>query len=149
MPQCPNNKKFEWIEGNPKPKEKYIQPDLMLEREDGNYDICDLKTVIASKKRITKGQHCRRRFIDYVEEGIAQLANYDDYFRFKKNADWAWSEYKVKVNSPRLILIVGNYENASRAEIEEAIRRLKSNYQIIDYDTFNALFLGRSREKLQ
>jgi hypothetical protein len=143
------NKEFEWIEGNPNPEEKYIQPDLLLKREDGNYDICDLKTAITCKKRITKGQHRRRRFIDYVEEGIAQLANYEEYFSFKKNADWAWSKYKVRVDNPRLILVVGNYENAPRAEIEEAIRKLKPNYQIIDYDTLNALFLGKGRVTAQ
>lgn len=143
------NKEFEWVEGNPNTKEKSIQPDLMLEREDGNYDICDLKTAITRKESITKGQHRRRRFIDYVEEGTAQLVNYEEYFKFKKNADWAWSRYKVKVNNPRLILIVGNYENAPRAEIEEATRKLKPNYQIIDYDTLNAFFLQKSRAKPQ
>jgi hypothetical protein len=139
------NAKFEWVEGNPDLEEKYIQPDLMLERENGNFDICDLKTAITYKKAITKGQHRRRRFIDYVEEGIAQLANYEEYFSFKKNADRAWSKYKVRVDNPRLILVVGNYENAPRAEIEEAIRKLKPNYQIIDYDTLNALFLGKGQ----
>ncbi len=143
------NKEFEWVEGNPDPKEKSIQPDLMLEREDGNYDICDLKTAIMSKESITKGQHRRRRFIDYVDEGTAQLANYEEYFKFKKNADWAWSRYKVKVNNPRLILIVGNYENTPRAEIEEATRKLKTNYRIIDYDTLNAFFLKKGRVKSQ
>jgi hypothetical protein len=143
------NAKFEWVEGNPNLKEKYIQPDLMLKRDNGNFDICDLKTAITYRKAITKGQHRRRRFIDYVEEGIAQLANYEEYFSFRKNADWAWSKYNVRVDNPRLILVVGNYENAPRAEIEEAIRKLKPNYQIIDYDTLNALFLGKSQVPAQ
>jgi hypothetical protein len=143
------NKKFEWVEGNPNPEEKSIQPDLMLEREDGSYDICDLKTAIMRKARITKGQHRRRRFIDYVDEGTGQLANYAEYFKFKKNAEWAWSRYKVRVDNPRLILIVGNYENAPREEIEEASRKLRPNYQIIDYDTLNAFFLQKSQAKPQ
>ena len=78
------NKKFKWIEGNPNPEEKSIQPDLMLEREDGSYDICDLKTALIHKSSITKGQHRRRQFINYVDEGTAQLANYAEYFKFKK-----------------------------------------------------------------
>lgn len=141
---CLYNKKFKWIEGNPDPEEEYIQPDLMLEREDGFFDICDLKTAALDKQRVTKGRHRRRRFIDYVEEGVAQLANYEEYFRFKRNAEWSWSKHKVKVNNPNLILVVGSYENASKAEINEATRKLKPNYQIIDYDTLNSLFLRRT-----
>jgi len=138
------NKKFKWIEGNPNPNEKYIQPDLMLRRQDGFFDICDLKTAMLNKQRITKGRHSRRRFIDRVEEGLAQLANYEEYFEFRRNAEWALSKYKVKINNPNLILVVGSYENASKDEINEANRKLKPNYQIIDYDTLNSLFLKRS-----
>lgn len=138
------NKKFDWIEGNPNPDEKSIQPDLLLKKTDGTYDICDLKTALIEKSKITKGKHRRRQFIHYVDQGTSQLANYAEYFTFKKNADWAWSKYKVKVNNPRLILIVGNYENTNRDEVNEASRKLKSNYEIIDYDTLNALFLSSS-----
>jgi hypothetical protein len=132
---------FDWIEGNPDPTEKSIQPDLLLEKESGFYDICDLKTAALDKIRITKGGHRRRRFIDYVEEGIAQLANYQDYFNFEKNAKHAESEHGVKVDNPDLYLVVGSYENSTKDEIEEASRRLKPNYYVIDYDTLNALFL--------
>lgn len=97
-----------------------------------------------NKQRITKGRHSRRRFIDCVEEGLAQLANYEEYFKFRRNVEWALSKYKVKINNPNLILVVGSYENASKDEINEATRRLKPNYQIIDYDTLNSLFLKRS-----
>jgi hypothetical protein len=46
---------MEWIEGNEKyPEEKSINPDLMIEREDGFFDIVDLKTVIDKSKSITK-----------------------------------------------------------------------------------------------
>lgn len=142
------NARFQWIEGNPNPDEKYIQPDLMLRRADGFFDICDLKTALLDRRRITKGSHCRRRFIDNVDEGIAQLANYEDYFKFRLNAEWAWSKHKVKIKDPNMILIVGSYENASKAEIDEATRKLRPNYQIIDYDTLNALFMKRSQARL-
>ncbi len=39
----------------------------------------------------------------------------------KNNAhDYSWSGYKVNVHHAKLILIVGSYENASAAEVEEA-----------------------------
>lgn len=133
-------KKFEWQEGNTNPNEESIIPDFMLKREDGYCDICDLKTPCFDKD-ITKGKHKRRRFIDYIDEGLSQLANYEDYFKFQKNKEFAKSKYNIEVLDPRLILIVGNYENATEDEIREASRKLKSNYLIIDYDTLNTLFL--------
>lgn len=133
---------FNWIEGNVDTTEKSINPDLMLERNDGFFDICDLKTAALDKIRITKGKRRRRQFIDLVDNGIAQLANYDDYFKYKKNKEYAQSKYNVKVNNPTLYLIVGSYENANKVEIEEAKRALKPQYRIIDYDTLNTKFLN-------
>lgn len=138
---CMYGPEFQWIEGNPNKNEKSIIPDLMFERFDGRFDIGDLKTALLDKNQITKGGHKRRRFIDYVEEGIAQLANYEEYFKFEKNNEFARIHHNVMVTDPNLFLIVGNYENAKKEEIEEAARRLKPNFKIIDYDTLNALFL--------
>lgn len=134
---------LEWKEGNSNLDEKYIQPDLLLKLANDNWDICDLKKPLLERARIVKGQHSRRRFIDYVEEGIAQLANYEDYFKFKKNADYARNKYRVSVSNPKLILIIGNYENVEPSEIKEAERMLKPNYAIIDYDSLNTSFLLR------
>ncbi|CAH0289527.1 Shedu anti-phage system protein SduA domain-containing protein [Peribacillus frigoritolerans] len=136
-------KELEWVEGNPNLEEKFINPDILIEREDGYFNICDLKLPKLDRKNLTKGKHKRRRFVDDVQEGIAQLANYEEYFHFDKNKEFAKSKYNVEVQSPELILIVGNYENLRAEEVREAARSVKSNYRIIDYDTLNALFLNK------
>jgi hypothetical protein len=118
----------------------------MLRRADGHYDICDLKTAALDRPRLTKGKHRRRRFIDYVYEGVAQLANYEDYFSYEMNRQFARSLYCVEVENPALILIVGTFDNASVDEIQEASRQLRPNYRIIDYDTVNALFVKPTRD---
>jgi hypothetical protein len=74
-----------WIESAASHTESAINPDLIVERKDGGYDIYDLKTAALDRASLTKGPRSRRRFIDYVEEGIAQLANYREYFAFEKN----------------------------------------------------------------
>lgn len=132
---------FPWLEANSSNTDKFINPDLMIEREDGYYDIYDLKTAVLDKENITKGQRRRRRFIDYVEEGVAQLANYAEYFTFSKNCEYALKRYKIKVKNPNLILVVGNYDNVNKTEVEEACRRLNSNISIIDYDSLLQMFL--------
>ena len=132
---------LKWQEGNPDPKEIAINPDLFVQRPDGYYDIYDLKTALLNKKDITKGKRARRRFLDYVTEGVAQLANYAEYFEFSKNKDHAFEKYQIIVNEPRLILVVGNSENVQRKQIDEACRMLK-NFELIDYDTVLHLYLN-------
>lgn len=132
---------LKWKEKLPENTDTAINPDLMIEREDGFYDIYDLKTALLNKNSLTKGERRRRRFIDYVEEGIAQLANYKEYFTYPNNSEYALNKYGIKVNQPNVVLVVGNFDNANKTEIEEASRRLK-DISIIDYDTFLQLFLN-------
>lgn len=133
---------LKWIEKLPENTDEAINPDLMIEREDGFYDIYDLKTALLNKTSLTKGNRNRRRFIDYVEEGVAQLANYEEYFEYSENCKHALNKYEIKVKQPNLVLVVGNFDNVNKIEIEEASRKLK-NITIIDYDSFLQLFLSR------
>lgn len=132
-----------WKEGNPNPNEQAINPDLLVEGPNGLYDIYDLKTALLSNPSLTKGQRRRRRFIDVVADGVAQLANYKEYFEYQKNRDYAFERYGIRISRPKLVLIVGNYENFRPHEVEEAKRMLK-DIEIIDYDTLLSLFLARA-----
>jgi len=135
--------RFRWFEGNPNPSETYIQPDFILKSCETNYwDICDLKKPLFNRRKITKGEHSRRRFIDDVNEGIAQLANYEQYFSFSANANYARERYSVEVKSPKLILIIGNFDNYELEEVKEASRSINENFSIIDYDSLNILYLA-------
>lgn len=130
-----------WIEGSPENNDREINPDLLVQRGDGFYDIYDLKTAALDKKKITKGEKCRRRFIDYIQEGAAQLANYRDYFSYRKNSDYAKEKFNVQVSNPNLVLVVGNYDNVDEVKVQEACRQY-DNITIIDYDTLTQFFLS-------
>lgn len=119
-------------------------PDLMTEREDGFFDIADLKTIADESKSVTIGAHKRRTFTYYVNKGIAQLSNYKEYFKYKKNRDYAFSKYKIKINKPKLYLVVGSYDNVNDEEVKEACRFYIEDLVIIDYDTLNSLYLDHS-----
>jgi hypothetical protein len=134
-----------WIESAGAHTESAINPDLILEREDERYDVYDLKTAALDRASLTKGPRSRRRFIDYVEEGIAQLANYGEYFAFAKNREYAQAKYNISVEHPQLTLVVGSFENANPEEITEASRKLK-HITLIDYDTLTQLFLAAPGE---
>jgi hypothetical protein len=99
-----------------------------------------LKLPLLAKPNITKGGRSRRRFIDSVEEGVAQLAHYADYFSHEDNKRYAFERYGITVNNPLLGLIVGNEENVTKAQVDEACRRLRS-FELIDYDTLLQLYI--------
>lgn len=132
---------LEWIEHDGTCNDVAINPDLLIRREDGFYDIYDLKTAALAKKNITQGDRKRRRFISYVEEGVAQLANYKEYFTYPKNSEHAYKRYGISIKEPKLVLVVGSWDNSSLDEVNQARRRYPS-IEIIDYDTFCHLFIG-------
>jgi hypothetical protein len=131
---------LEWQEGQVDGSEKAINPDLMIKRSDGFFDIYDLKRPLLERSTLTKGKRQRRRFIDYVEEGVAQLAHYQEYFMYERNRQYAYEKYGIEVSEPRSVLVVGNYENINQEQVDEACRRLKS-FELIDYDTMLQLYL--------
>jgi len=132
---------LKWIQHDGSVEDVAINPDLMVRREDGFYDIYDLKTALLSKPSITKGGRARRRFIDYVEEGISQLANYREYFEYTMNANHANEKYGIQVSAPRLVLVVGSFENSYPAQITQACRK-HPDIQVIDFDTLCQMYIG-------
>ena len=132
---------LEWVEHDGTCDDIAINPDLLIKREDGFFDIYDLKTAALAKLNVTKGGRKRRRFIDYVEEGVAQLVNYKEYFDYPKNADYAKNKYGIEINEPKLVLVVGNWENSLPEEVNQARRRYPY-IEVIDYDTFCHMFIG-------
>lgn len=124
---------LEWIEGQPE-EEKFIRPDFFIQRPDGFFDIVDLKLALIERKKITKKERKRRDFVHDVRDGIAQLANYHEYFNFDKNRFYAKERFGISVKDPNLFLLVGNVENFEETEVQEALRSSKTNYHIISYD---------------
>jgi len=131
---------LEWIEGPERNEDDAINPDMLVQRPDHDWDIYDLKTALLDRTTVTKGGRRRRRFVDKVEEGVAQLANYREYFTYPANQARAVEKYDAQVTDPRLVLVVGSLENVREQEVREASRRLK-DITLIDFDTLMQLFL--------
>ena len=135
---------LKWIDKTDDNLDQFINPDALLKRADGNYDICDFKKGLLKRKKVTRGERNRRRFIDDVDEGLAQLDNYEEYFSYQKNKDYAKSKYGVNVDCPKKILIIGNIENTIHIEVEQALRG-RSNTFVIDYDLLISYYYNSLR----
>lgn len=132
---------LKWLEKTTDNTDSFINPDALLQRIDSYYDICDFKKGLMKRKSLTKGERRRRRFIDEVNEGLAQLDNYEEYFKFEKNAQHALERYSVEVNIPKKILIIGNIENINQDEVEQALRG-RDNTLVFDYDSLISGYMG-------
>lgn len=131
-----------WREGNDDSGEQYIQPDIIIRRYDGIWQIIDLRLPLITRTSITKGAHKRRRFIDDAYEGISQLANYAQYFEFPANREAAEQILgTMPESSPATVLIVGNVENVREAEVLQA-KRSHSEVEIMSFDTLANLISG-------
>lgn len=131
---------LEWLEGNPDPEEQAVQPDFLLIDSDGQAHICEVKLPLLERQSLTAGKHKRRRFVNPVVDGLAQLANYQEYFSIQSHRDLLTEKYGVNIENPRSILIVGSEENFDAEEARQA-KRMLGAVEVFDYDTVRALYL--------
>lgn len=135
-----SQKRLKWIEKSHADDPDESIPDYLMLREDGYYDILDLKTSALNYESLVVGGKKRTRFNAYVSDLIAQLVVYERYFESNLNSQWAKEEYGIEVNNPRLVGIVGNYDNFEKEEISLALRQYKDSIIILSYaDLINLL----------
>lgn len=135
-----SQKSLKWIEKIHADDPDESIPDYLMLREDGYYDILDLKTSALKYESLVVGGKKRTRFNAYVSDLIAQLVVYERYFEGDLNSQWAKEEYGIEVSNPRLVGIVGNYDNFEKEEISLALRQYKDNIIILSYnDLINLL----------
>lgn len=139
--------KLKWVV---REKDDPIQsvPDYLMKNENGKYDILDLKTGAIKFSSLTKGKKLkgggfiRVRFIDYVSELISQLKDYERYFSYPENREWALKNEKIQIEpgTLRLIGVIGNYNNFDDVRINKALSSYEKNITIISYSHLVDLF---------
>lgn len=134
---------FRWQVTSPDPDEEGIRPDIVLGHPDGSCSVVDLKLPLLDRAKITRSDRRRRRFVDSVEDGIAQLAHYREFFEVPEHQALVRAEHGLEIAGARYALVVGNYENTTPEEVAEASRRLGS-FDLLDYDTLLQLYVASS-----
>jgi hypothetical protein len=137
-----SQKRLKWIEKSEKDPDESI-PDFLMEREDGYYDILDIKkgaikyNSITQSKKSGKNGRIRVRFIDYASELVAQLKDYERYFLSKDNSEHAYKEHGIKIKNLKLIGIIGNYNNFNRSDVDLSLD--KENVIFVSYNEIRNL----------
>jgi hypothetical protein len=132
---------IEWQVPSPDPDEIALSPDLLMQKEDGSWAVWDLKLPLLRRTDATVGPRKRRRFVHSIEDGIAQLAHYKEFFEITQNRIKLREMNGVELGTPSYGLVVGTYENMDKTKIAEASRRLQ-NFELIDYDSLLQLYLA-------
>ena len=113
-------------------KDSYI-PDFILEREDGLYEVCDIKLP---NEKIIKYKKNRDEFYAKIGTDFAgQLRNYSNYFDDSKNRKYILEKYGLNINkAPQKILIVGRNKNIDRFLLHEILTSRGHEFALITYD---------------
>jgi hypothetical protein len=132
---------LEWLEGGSSvtPDNNPIRPDYFMEREDGFFDILDLKQALLKQSITVKAKPRGIRFNRYVSNLIAQLMDYRRYFDSKTNREWAYSNHGIKVNNPLLIGVVGNFDTYKEGKVDLALEPYRDNIVIHSYQNIVSL----------
>jgi hypothetical protein len=124
---------------------EYIEPDFIAYNEIRNqWEIVDLKLPkrsiqLSSRKR-------RKRFKSEIEDYIAQVQEYSEYFNENSHRKHVKSEHDVEIPSnPPVVLVMGS--SLDQEELNSQLDRYAHDISIIQYDTILALLKKEFEEK--
>ncbi len=106
-------------------------PDFFLQRVTDDYwDILDIKLP---QKPILAGSRDRRRFAAEVNDAIAQVRQYREYFEDPRNREKLRSEHGILVHKPKTMVLIGASSETDREELSR-IRAQQPDVAIMAYD---------------
>ncbi|WP_130285982.1 hypothetical protein [Aquimarina brevivitae] len=119
-------------------EKQFLTPDFMMEKEDGTYDILDLKLGLLSAN-FAFGDWTNSYFSSYAQKLLGQLAGYRRYFSNPENATWAKDNLGIVVDKPKLIGIAGNHNNFDREIVNTALEGNIDDFNLISYNELTDL----------
>ena len=98
-----------------------LMPDFLLERVNDGY--CDILDIKLPDKKIIVGSKDRRRFSKNIEEALAQVSEYREYFNESKNRGYIEEKYNVRILKPNVLVLIGESTNIDTEEFNHEDRR--------------------------
>lgn len=100
-------------------------PDFFLERAVDSF--CDILDIKLPKKTLLTGIPQRKRFTAEVEEAIAQVSEYKEYFDNEDNRQEVKNKYGLSVFKPDIMVLIGRASNISK----EDLIRINDRYRYV------------------
>jgi hypothetical protein len=117
----------------PRPDGGWYEPDFLLERPDGLFEILDLKTP--QEKLVTTRRKSRARFYSKIEDYISQVEEYAEYFNNSECRERVRASYSLDVQtSPEVTIIAGIDRNVSKKLLHQLLSRRTHRPHIFTYD---------------
>lgn len=120
------------------PRDKYTnlkpEPDFLVERHDGLWEIFEIKTPIDDKLLIDSNSY-RKRLKAVIQSYISQIEEYADYFKNPSNRQSIEEKLKVIIQEDVPIqLIIGKRDKTDLHELHRILMRSSKKPNIIFYD---------------
>jgi len=113
-------------------KRKYLEPDFLLERFDGLFEIAELKTP---QEKVLREIAYREKFYSKIQEYISQVANYSEYFDDSHHRELVREQLSLDVQSrPDATLIVGRDEGLDKKLLHKMLARHAMRVRVNTFD---------------
>ena len=105
-------------------------PDFFLDRVTDGY--CDILDIKLPDKRVLVGPDERRRFSAAVEDAIAQVSEYREYFDDPRNRENIERMHGIRVYKPNILVLIGDGKNIDVEKLI-GIRDRRKEGEVITY----------------
>ena len=119
--------RFELGDGN------WLEPDFLLERTDGLFEILDLKTP--QEKLFSSRKKHRDTLYKKIDEYLSQIETYSEYFDDRENCEKVRNMYSFDIQKrPEIVIFVGKDDNLDKKQLHLLLSRRTHRPQIYTYD---------------
>jgi len=120
------------------PRDEYSnlkpEPDFVVQRKDGLFEIFEIKTP-CSKKMLIDSNKYRERFTAEIISYISQVCTYADYFIYPGNRQAILEKFNLSIQEiVDVKIIIGRAEVADTEKIHKLCRKQTNKIDIITYD---------------
>lgn len=105
-------------------------PDFLLERVTDGY--CDIFDIKLPNKRVLVGTEERRRFSYAVDDALAQVGEYREYFHDPRNRESIERIHGIRIYKPNILVLIGDSKNIDVEELIK-IRDRRKDGEVIAY----------------
>ena len=116
----------------PRPNRKRLEPDFLVQRPDGLFEIFELKTP---QEKLIHYKPSREKFTANIDGYISQVETYSEYFDSDENRRLVNDRLSLNIQKrPDMVIVAGRDKGTDKALLHLLVRRRTGALQIRTYD---------------